>query len=229
MIMFYLILSTIGAALIIMIFWFRSSEIRSINPFDKMFVGGAFISSCIFGLSLALKPNWVGRFVNRGSKGHGSQKVDTTKRKRQAHHPDCEPFEGHTITINKKVRCAGCTGLALGSTVSIVLMIFYVVLPYEIPPTPLYILIILGMILIALNYLDLSILNENAHLHLISNTFLVIGFFLIVISVFEKTGSITYGLLAVVLSFLWLDTRIQLSDWHHSLTCKSCGNVCKVY
>ncbi len=227
--LFYLMLSIIGAVLIILISLLRSPEIKNLHLFDRMFVGMVFIFACIFGFSLALNPNWIHRFVKRESNGHGNQKGHVLKIKRQGHHPDCEPFEGHTITINNKVRCAGCTGLALGSIASIVMMVFFIVSPNEIPPALLYFLIFLGMFLITFNYLVISMLKDNARLHLISNTLLVIGFLFIVIGVFEKTGSIAYSLLTVLLSFLWLDTRIQLSDWRHSLTCKCCGKDCQVY
>ena len=157
------------------------------------------------------------------------QRPRTKLRRRQGHHPDCERFESHTIKIKDKVLCAGCTGLALGSIVSIFLMGVYILLPNEIPPTILHISIMPGMFLIALNYIETVIPTRKTLLHLISNIFLVIGFFFVVIGIFQSAGSVIYGIFGILMSFLWLDTRIRLSSWRHARICEDCGETCKVY
>jgi uncharacterized protein YacL len=220
---------TIGAALILVVSRFSSSDTNTIHLFDRIIVGVVFISSCVFGISLAVRPNWIKRFTERESHDMKKQQPRTNLRGRQGHHPDCERFESHTIKIQDKVLCAGCTGLALGSIVSIFLMGVYILLPNEIPPTILHISIMLGMIFIALNYIETMIPTRKTLLHLISNIFLVIGFFFVVIRIFQSTGSLIYGIFGVLISFLWLDTSIRLSGWRHTSICKDCGETCKVY
>lgn len=224
---YYIILSILAGALILALIFFSSSTVNTIDIYDKLFVGGAVISSCIFGISLAVYPSWPRRFTKR--KTPINQKSQKTTRKRRGHHPDCEHFRNHTITIKNKVLCAGCLGLSLGAVVSIFLMIIYILFPDGLSQTILYIFIILGISIITLNYIEIIIPKRNAFVHLLCNVFLVISFFLIVISIFQLTGNIIYGLFGVILSFLWLDTRIQLSNWRHALICKDCSELCKMY
>jgi hypothetical protein len=229
LVIYYLTLSTTGAALILIVSRFSSSDTNTIHFFDRIFVGVAFILSCVFGISLAVRPNWIKRFTERESHGVRKKRPRTKMRGRHGHHPDCEQFESHTIRLKNKILCAGCTGLALGSIISIFLMGVYILLPNEIPPTIFHISIMPGMILIALNYIETVIPTRNTILHLFSNIFLVIGFFFVVIGIFQSTGSMIYGISGVLISFLWLDTRIQLSGWRHTSICKDCGETCKVY
>jgi hypothetical protein len=192
-------------------------------------VGGAFISSCILGISFAIKPNWIRKSIKRGRHDENEQQAQMRTRKRQGHHPDCDKFKSHVIKTKNKVICAGCSGLALGSIISIFLTSAYIVLPNKILPTILHIFIILGLVIIILNYIEIVIPIRNAHFHMIFNVFFVISFFLIIIGIFELTGSMIYGIFGVIISFLWLDTRILLSKWRHSEICKNCSETCKVY
>jgi len=91
------------------------------------------------------------------------------------------------------------------------------------------ILILLGFVFIILNYTEILMPTRNAFVHVISNAFLVMGFFFIVMGVFELTGSVVAGVVGVIISFLWLDTRIQLSKWRHAVICKNCADSCKAY
>ncbi len=225
----YLTLSAISVALIVVILWLDSTEGMNIPIYDRIFVGGAFILVCLFGISLAVKPNWTRRLTRRGAHNVNEHRTQKNTRKRQGHHPDCEPFEEHTIKIGKKAHCAGCTGLAMGSVIAIFLTTIYFIISKNISYSIFFIFVILGMILIALSFFEIVISLRKGSLHLVSNVLLVVGFFFVIIGLFQVTGKTVYGLIAVVISFLWLDTRIQLSDWNHVRVCKDCGEPCKVY
>lgn len=199
---------------------FSYSDQNIVHMSDKLVVGGAFIISCIFGIYAAVKPD---RIYPKGGDGQQSQI------KIIGHHPDCEEFNNHVIKINNTILCPGCYGLALGSAISILLMSGYIVFPIEIQQIHLYVLVILGMLLIVLNYVEIIIPARIAYFHLISNIFLVISFFLVILGILHLTGNMIYGLSAVLISYLWLDTRIQLSDWCHSQVCQNCNESCKVY
>jgi hypothetical protein len=108
-------------------------------------------------------------------------------------------------------------------------MVFYIVLPNGLGPNVPYILIILGMVLVAFNYLDISTSRGSGLLHLVSNVFLVVGFLFVVLGLLEKTGNVVIGLFGVLISALWLDTRIHLSNWFHSLVCRNCRETCMAY
>ena len=231
LVIYFLTLSTIGATLIVIVNWLSPLNVYTIHIFDKIVVALAFILSCLFGITLAFWPKWIKRLINK--EGHDILEKDpeTKKRKHQGHHPDCEPFKNHTIKIKNKILCTGCTGLAIGSIVSILLMGAYISLPLPngLPLTGLNILIMLGLALVFQNYIETVSTTRNVLLHLISNIFLIIGFFFVVIGIFQLTGRITYGIFGVIISFLFLDTRIQLSLWRHAKICKDCSENCKVY
>jgi hypothetical protein len=222
---YYLILSASGAALIMLLSLSGSPNIKTIQMSDKLVIGIAFILSCMSGICVAIKPNLTKRLPKRSS--HDRQPIQTIELR--GHHPECEHFKSHIIKIRDKILCPGCSGLAMGSIISITLMSFYIVFLKEIPQAILPILIILGIVLIAFSYIEIVIPTRKTYLHLISNIFLVISFLLIIIGIFHLTGSVIYGLFAVLISFLWLDTRIQLSNWHHSRVCKNCSETCKVF
>ena len=198
---------------------FGYSNQNVIHMSTKLVVGGAFIISCMLGIYAAVKPDWY----PKGGDGQQSQI------KMIGHHPDCEEFNNHVIKIKNTILCPGCYGLAFGSVISILLMSCYIVFPIEIQQIHLYVLVILGMFLIVLNYVEITIPARIAYFHLISNIFLVISFFLIILGILHLTGNMIYGLLAVLISYLWLDTRVQLSVWRHSQVCQNCNESCKVY
>jgi uncharacterized membrane protein len=226
----YLIRSLIGILILVIAVLFSSSERSSIDHLDRLFLGGAFITSCILGLSLALRPGWIRR-INENIKGDGTRGSGDSKRTRTriGHHPDCNGFSSHVIKINQRTLCTGCLGLALGSIISLLLIGLYIVVPLEANTEMYILLLLLGLFFIGMNFFEVIIRNKNSNLHLVSNVFLVIGFLLVVIGIFQLTAKIGYGILAVILSFLWLDTRIQLSSWNHKKICLSCEDTCKVY
>ena len=225
---YYLVVSVIGACVVMAMTLFGSSEAENLDILDRLIVGGAFIGSSLLGISLALRPGWIGRAVGRGngpSEGHG--RVGT--RGRRGHHPDCEKFADHVITADKGALCAGCTGLAGGCVVAIVLMIIFVIIPARMSPGVPSLVVLFGTIIIVVAFAEIALPKRNALLHSTLNSLLVIGFFFIVIGVFHSTGDATSALLAIVVSFLWLDTRIHLSNWRHAKICENCSEVCKAY
>jgi hypothetical protein len=226
----YLALSSIGAAFIILVSWLGGAEPGSIGFVDKLIVAGAFVSSCLFGISLAVRPGWTGRFARRGIHGANPGNSErNTGRNRRGHHPDCEEFESHRIFTKKKTYCAGCLGLSLGSAIAILLMVLYLVIPNNLPSYVLLMFVIIGLTIVALNYIEIAMSKRNPIGHVVSNAFLVVGFFLIIVGVFQLTGNALIGILGVIVSFLWLDARIQLSHWRHSEICNGCSETCKAY
>jgi hypothetical protein len=225
----YLILSTIGAALIVIIILLETSNIQDINNIDKLLISIAFVLSCVFGISLAIKPNWIQKISNRNTKPETGLQTKTKSRERQGHHPNCNQFKSHTIQIKNKIHCAGCIGLLLGGIISIVLVVIYLAFLSEIPFLVFQIFIISGFALISFNYLEIKLPVRNPRIHFVSNTLLIIAFLFVVIGMFHLTGNVLLGIFGVLFSFLWLDTRIQLSEWHHQSICKNCIEDCKEY
>jgi hypothetical protein len=228
-VIYYLILSITAAIMLLTLAVFNSSNTASVDIYDKLFVGGVFITSCLFGISLAIYPGWFKRFTKQEKQSTNKKQTQKTARKRKGHHPDCDQFQNHTIRINNKILCAGCLGLSIGAILSIFLMILYIVIGNELSFTTFYFFMFLGLIIIGLVYIEIMLPIRHAIIHVISNAFLVISFLLIVICIFEITDNKIYGTTGILLSFLWLDTRIQLSYWQHSLICNNCTEQCKMY
>jgi hypothetical protein len=225
----YIMLSILGALLLLILLMIPQSETKSTGIIDRMIVGGAFITSCVLGISLALKPRWIKRAAGKGYHGANNRKGRSNTRRRLGHHPDCSGFKDHIIHTKNKTLCAGCTGLALGSIAAILLMGFYIAIAASFPARQLQFYALLGIFFIALSFSEIVNAKRKSITHVITNVLLVLGFLLLVVVVLEQTASIPFGILAVIISFLFIDTRIQLSSWKHSLTCKNCRSTCKAY
>jgi hypothetical protein len=226
----YLILSLIGILILVVAILLSYPSDDTIGLFDRMIIGGAFITSCILGLSLALKPNWIRSLKKQGNvKKARFSKITKQRRGHHGHHPDCSGFSSHVIKTKNKTYCAGCMGLAAGSILSMILIILYIIIPMDVNRMIFFLMLLFGLFFIIMNFIKVLIRGKNSILNLSSNVLLVVGFFFVVIGVFQLTGKITYGILAVILSFLWLDTRIQLSSWNHRRICNDCNDSCKVY
>jgi uncharacterized membrane protein len=208
----FVALSAAMAGMVSLAAWLGGSE-QIPTPADRLVVGAAFIIAAILGVSFALRPNWM----RRPRAGH---------RQRRGHHTNCEHFAGHTVVLAGTPRCAGCTGLALGSTASASLMVAHLIVPWDIPAGAAPLLVPLGFVLVAANFLESGVPRTRASPHVLSNALLVLGFLLVVVGVFEATGSPGLGLLAVLLSFLLVDTRIRLSAWRHEEIRRSCTAAC---
>jgi hypothetical protein len=224
----YLLLSTVAVILILILVFFKPITSNTFTFMDKMFVAGAFFTSCIFGISIAIYPNWWRK--NKQNPNHTSNlhKVKTS-RSFKGHHPDCIEFKNHTILIRNKTRCAGCFGLIIGSIISIFLMALYLLIPNNLNQTIWYFIFLLGILIIPFIYIEIIFSKRNRNLHVISNSIFILGFFCLTISVLEITGNFSYGILTILFCFLWLDTRIQLSKQQHSKICSFCKQTCKSY
>jgi len=227
-IFYYIILSIIAAILLLILTFLSPSNTTVIGIYDKLFIGGVFITSCIFGISLAIYPQWF-RNLTKRTTPHLDRKKFKKKRVYNGHHPDCGNFQNHKIKIKNKDFCAGCLGLSIGSIISIVLMIIYVITVKGETTTEFYYLVFLGLIIIGFINMEIILKIGNAIIHVISNIILVLSFLLVTISIFEITGNKVNGILSIVISFLFLSTRIQLSNWQHARICERCSETCKAY
>ncbi len=227
---YYIILSISAEILLLTVGFLNSSYKTSIVLSDKLFIGGLFIGSCLFGISIAQYPGWYKRLIHQQKHNFNNQQINkTTRRRKEGHHPDCETFRYHTIRTQKKIFCAGCFGLSLGSILSISVMILYIIIENNMSSTLFYLFLYLGIIIIDLIFIETFLSIKNATVHVVSNVFLVISFLLICISILEITGNPLYVAISILFSILWLDTRIHLSNWRHTLICNNCDENCKMY
>jgi hypothetical protein len=228
-IFFYIFLSIIAAILIFVLAYFDASKTNVINFYDKLFVAGFVIVGCILGISLAFFPRWYKKSLTSSKKSQYKKDESVASRRRKGHHPDCDEFKDHVFKFKKKVYCTGCFGLAAGAFSSIIFIIIYLTINNKIALWVNYVLLFFGFILIAFNLAEIMLPNRHKFIHIFSNIFLMIGFLIIVIGIFEITESKTYAIIGIIFTFLWLYTRIQLSNLRHSMTCEKCKEKCKMY
>ena len=226
---YYIILSISAEIILLTVVFLNYSSKISIDLSDKLFIGGLFIGSCLFGISIAQYPGWYKRFIHQKKHNFNNQQINKTTRRRKGHHPDCEQFFYHTIKTQKKIFCAGCFGLFLGAIISISVMFLYIIIENNMSSTLFYLFLYIGIIIIDLIFIETFLSIKNTTVHVISNVLLVVSFLLICISILEITGNTLYVAISILFSILWLDTRIHLSNWRHTLICKNCSETCKMY
>ena len=226
--MVYLIFSFIAAVLIILVVGTIPSHIQPISLLEKVGLACVFIFCCIIGISFTLHPNWARRYFSK-FKDEEKNTLLQVKREFQGHHPDCSTFQNHTIQWKKKTWCAGCLGLFIGLCVSILLMILYMITDFQLTNMMFILLILLGLFILPVVYVEIIYRTRYAIVHVFINSMLPLSFFIITISVGGFTGKFVYGFFTILLCFLWLDTRIQLSKWHHRLLCTNCLESCKMF
>lgn len=224
----YLLLSISAVALILIMILFGSSATNTITFEDRLFVTVAFVTSCIFGISIAIYPGWWKKFL-RHTDRKSNINSEKTSRAFQGHHPDCNTFKSHSIMIKNKLRCAGCLGLIIGSMVSILMIVLFLFILPNLPLAMLYFLFGLGLLVLPLIYGEIMLPKRHAVVHIILNIALILSFFCLTISVIEITRNAIYGILTIIICFLLLDTRIQFSNWNHARMCNSCSESCKMY
>ena len=202
------------------------SQITQLSNLEKVEIAGIFIICCVFGISFTIKPNWV-RHCAPELKNQKKNIQSNGERLFRGHHPDCSPFQYHTIQINGTTICAGCLGLTIGLFGAIISMIVYTITDIQQTKILSFLLLLLGLIFVLLVYIEIFYRSGSPILHVFLNSLMPLGFSLITIAVVGFTGEPLYGLFSILLCFLWLDTRIHLSKWRHKSICALCPESCK--
>ena len=228
----YLLLSFLGGVLVLVIALVGLQDDVALTSNERRFVVTPLNVACALGISMALRPNWRKRwFGDEGTIDGGSDDANEPLPgpRRRGHHPECETYASHTLTWRGKVRCAGCTGLAIGAFLVIVLGIVYVRVPTSITWAAGPALVLAGVSLVALDLFAAWAGGIDPRANMTLNCLMVLGFAFVSIGLLEATGEWTWGLVGVVFSVLWMDTRIQLSRWYHAAVCTVCPEGCKAY
>jgi hypothetical protein len=202
-----------------------SSNGQLLSTIDRMVIGSALVASFVLGIVSSAK---LVRFKRVNGPGSRVDNGSGCQRRRIGHHPDCERFEDHTMVIGGRVRCSGCLGLGLGCVIGLLLLFLVLIDPFVVPsqgPA----LVVIGLFLVLTNFAETAHHSRTPALHIIGNVILPIGFLSVTIGVSEATGEVAVGLLAVLISYLLLETRIHISDWKHMEICRMCGKICQSY
>lgn len=225
-VIYYSFLTILGIILLLLISLLSDTD-RSLNFYDKIFVTSTFIICCIIGISSSLYPAWMKRLV----KYHADSSKDNNNIKKikfVGHHPDCDNFKSHTIKISKKTYCAGCLGLSIGFALSIIITFIYLLSENIFISNVKFLIFYIGLILLIIVFVEISTITKPI-LHIFSNIFFIIAMLLIFLAILEITKDKTYGFISIMISFIFVETRINLSKFKHVRTCKNCIKDCKMY
>ncbi|MCK5252406.1 MAG: hypothetical protein KAQ96_05630, partial [Thermoplasmata archaeon] len=150
----YLLLSILGGVLVLVVALAGHQDDVALTSNERRIVVTPLNVACALGISMALRPNWRRRwFGEDGIIDEAAADADGPPPgpRRRGHHPECETFAPHTVTWRGRVRCAGCTGLAIGAFAVIVLGIAYVRSPTSITWAPGTSLVLAGVSLVAVD------------------------------------------------------------------------------
>jgi hypothetical protein len=225
-VIYYIFLTIFGIIILILISLLSKTE-SSLNFYDKIVVTSAFIICCIIGISLSLYPSWF-KMLLKNQINLKKDKNIIKKIKFVGHHPDCENFKSHTIKISKKTYCAGCLGLSIGFTISIIITLIYVLYENIFISNNKFLIFYIGLISLIIVFVEISTITKRI-IHIFSNIFFIIAILLIFLAILEITKDKTYGFISIMISFIFIETRIHLSKLKHIKTCKNCFNDCKMY
>ena len=226
-IVWYVVLSLATGGLLFAISLALSAQAGPLSFSDKVIVGVIFMASCIFGILQSTKL-CRSSGSSKEERTYDARAGDGELPRRVGHHPSCGRFEDHVTTLMGKTYCSGCLGLAVGSGIALLLMFVYLLLPTVSPGFGVA-LVFVGLSLMIVDLAETAIHSRTQKIHVLVNLLLVVGFLLITIGASGATSSGAYGLLAILISFLWLDARIQLSNWKHASICQSCTQNCQSY
>jgi hypothetical protein len=138
------------------------------------------------------------------------------------HHKLCDRFAGHELTVAGKSICAGCLGLFIGATSSLLLSAVYLMFN---PTIPLEVGM-LGLAFVTLGLLYIPVLKKlPMGLRTAVNAVFVVGFAL-TLMVVVGVGNVEMALITIGFFVFWMYTRIQLSQWSHNVICDGCNEPC---
>lgn len=191
--------------------------------FRKLTVGSAFSAVCIMGIFAALFPSScsaISKFRKRNGNDSGTHTIHETNLR--AHHPSCDNYSTHILSIGNMKFCATCLGLLVGA----ILVLFGTSLYFFAglgmgDPT---ILVLLGVAGVSLGLLQSVLPKFSGGLtRFFASILFVTGTFLMLVGIDAAAKNTSIGLFFVTLCVLWILTKITLSQKDHQRICANCS------
>jgi hypothetical protein len=181
-------------------------------PTKTFLMRAVFALICALGLIAGVSPAFISFSKAERRDGDGVT----------GHHPDCGRFNSHTVNLLGKQRCAGCTGLVIGSAVSLV------GLALGLGPCGLGIETVFwgGVILVGLGLAQHFINLKNEWVHLFLNTWFVLGAWLMFESIQALGLGVSVQVYFLFMTVFWVWARIRASQWTHVGICSGCSQIC---
>lgn len=197
-------------------------------PWQTQLIGFAFTIICILGIIAGISPSHCSlkrKKKKRSQKEIPEQTNSTQSIRKEGHHPTCDHYSGHVITIKGSQYCAGCNGLVTGAIITIIgtILFFFLSFPMAYPEATFW----LGFAFVTTGLLQhplYQLLKLNRGLiRFIINILFVVGSFLLLASLSQLTNSLILAIYLLLLILYWIFTRIVMSRRSHHLICSRCN------
>ncbi|MDO8122995.1 MAG: restriction endonuclease [Candidatus Hermodarchaeota archaeon] len=199
-------------------------------PWQTQLIGFAFMIICILGIIAGISPSHcsIKRKKRNQSQKEIAVQIDSPQTKsirKEGHHPTCDHYSGHVITIKGSFYCAGCSGLVTGAIIAIIGTILFYFLSFPIVYTEATFW--LGFVFVTIGLLQhplyqLLKLNRGI-IRFIINILFVVGSFLLLTSLIQLTNNLILAIYLLLLILYWIFTRIVMSRRSHHLICSRCN------
>jgi len=219
----FLILVSIFGLVLSTFFVFQTSTLEDDFEYRNLTIGSAFGAVCLLGIFAALFPSSclaIPQFWKSDRNDRRTLNIHETAL--QAHHPSCENYSTHILSIGNMKFCATCSGLLAGATIALLGtgLYFFVSLSTGDPAM----LILTGEIGVSLGLLQSALPKFSGGLtRFFASILFVVGTFLILVSIDVAVKNTSIDLFFVALSVLWILTKITLSQRDHKRTCTNCS------
>jgi hypothetical protein len=221
----FLIVVSVFGLLLSIFFVVHPASINDNFPFRNLVAGAAFSVICISGILAALFPSscqstpkiWKDNKNGDLLEGH-----ETTLR---GHHPLCDNFSAHILSIGNKKFCATCSGLLVGATFVLLGTTLYFFGNLRIGEP--FAMVWVGTAGVTLGLLQSAFPKfSNGLTRFLASILFVVGTFLLLASINEATKNISIDLFFIAVSLLWILTKIALSQRDHQKICSLCTKKC---
>lgn len=190
--------------------------------FHNIIVGSAFGAVCIIGSLASIFPNSCSKISSFKMIKILNTSHSTEKSASRGHHYPCNKYLNHILRAGEKYFCATCSGLLIGAFIGIIGSIWYfsgfshVERISNLAP--------IGMIVVFFGLFQSILPKMNGALvRFFAGLSLVLGSFLLLVSLDQTINSTFVDLFFVAVSIFWIFTKINLSQREHRLTCLNCS------
>ena len=219
----FLVSVSIFGLLLSIFFVFYTSIIADGFAYRNLVVGSAFGAVCVLGIYAALFPSscfTIPKFHKSNKNDKRALNIHETALR--AHHPFCENYATHILSIGSMKFCATCSGLLVGAILALLGtgLYFFGSLSIGNPA----ILVLTGAVGVTLGLLQAALPKSSVGLtRFFASILFVFGTFLMLVSIDMSVKNTFIALFFVGLSILWILTKISLSQRDHRSTCSNCS------
>ena len=207
-----LIIASLGLVILLAIL-IKQNFVES-TLIERQIIWILFITICFVGTIAAISPSILKGKIN----------FNDEEKRFMGHHPSCKNFLNHTLELRGKRYCAGCLGLAIGGSTSIIFSVIILITSSKISNG--WFLSVIGSILIILGLFQHRIDSDNPFFHFLLNIGFVVGTLLLLLGIDYLSGNMFVEAYFLAITIFWIQTRIIASNDDHEKICLSCGLKC---